>query len=49
VIIGEGSVVGAGSVVLDDVPPNIVAWGNPARMVRPAGHEDWNRLLAGNR
>lgn len=33
--IGENSVVGAGSVVTRDVPPNVVAVGNPARVVRP--------------
>ncbi|MEU1281317.1 sugar O-acetyltransferase [Streptomyces sp. NPDC005805] len=33
--IGENSVVGAGSVVTRDIPPNVVAVGNPARVVRP--------------
>lgn len=40
VAIGEGSVVGARSVVREDVPPNTVVVGNPARPVRdlePAG------------
>jgi sugar O-acyltransferase (sialic acid O-acetyltransferase NeuD family) len=32
--IGEGSVVGAGSVVIDDVPPYVVVVGNPARIIR---------------
>lgn len=31
--IGENAVVGAGSVVIDDVPPNSVVVGNPAEVV----------------
>jgi acetyltransferase-like isoleucine patch superfamily enzyme len=34
VTIGEGSVVGAKSVVADDVPPFTVVGGNPARVIR---------------
>jgi acetyltransferase-like isoleucine patch superfamily enzyme len=34
VTVGAGSVVGANSVVLDDVPPRSVAVGAPARVVR---------------
>jgi maltose O-acetyltransferase len=34
VTIGENTVVGAGSIVTKDLPPNIVAAGNPARIVR---------------
>lgn len=32
--IGKGAVVGAGSVVTGDIPPHVVAAGNPARVVR---------------
>jgi maltose O-acetyltransferase len=32
--IGENTVVGAGAVVTRDLPPNVVALGNPARVVR---------------
>jgi acetyltransferase-like isoleucine patch superfamily enzyme len=34
VVIGENALVGAGSVVTKDVPPNAVVAGNPARLVR---------------
>lgn len=34
VTIGENTVVGAGAVVVRDVPSNVVAVGNPARIVR---------------
>ncbi|MFN0150788.1 MAG: acyltransferase [bacterium] len=33
--IGEGSLIGSGSVVTRDIPPRSVAFGNPARVVRP--------------
>ena len=35
VTIGENSIVGAGSVVTKDVPANVIAAGNPARVLRP--------------
>ncbi|HEY7592654.1 MAG TPA: sugar O-acetyltransferase [Actinophytocola sp.] len=34
VTIGENTVVGAGAVVPADLPPNVVAVGNPARVVK---------------
>ncbi len=34
VTIGAGSIIGAGSVVTGDVPPGVVAAGNPARVIR---------------
>ena len=34
VVIGEKAIVGAGSVVTRDVPPNAVVAGNPARVLR---------------
>jgi acetyltransferase-like isoleucine patch superfamily enzyme len=34
VVIGENSIVGAGSVVTHDVPPNVIVAGNPARVLR---------------
>ena len=35
VTIGEDSVIGAGSVVTKDIPPGVVAAGNPCRVLRP--------------
>jgi maltose O-acetyltransferase len=38
VTIGENTVVGAGAVVARDLPANVVAVGNPARVVRTLEH-----------
>lgn len=38
--IGENSVIGAGSVVTKDIPANVVAVGNPCRVLRPIGERD---------
>jgi len=35
ITVGEGAMVGAGSVVTKDVPPKMVVAGNPARVMRP--------------
>lgn len=32
--IGNGSIVGAGSVVTEDVPPGVIVAGNPAKVIR---------------
>jgi acetyltransferase-like isoleucine patch superfamily enzyme len=34
VTVGENAIVGAGSVVTKDVPPNVIVAGNPARVLR---------------
>ena len=40
VTIGQGSVIGAGSVVTHDIPPQVVAAGNPCRVLRPITEAD---------
>ncbi len=35
ITIGEGAIVGAGSVVTKDVPPGAIVAGNPARIMKP--------------
>ncbi|MFF0445762.1 sugar O-acetyltransferase [Streptomyces sp. NPDC004609] len=37
VTIGENTVVGAGAVVTKDLPPGVLAVGNPARVIRALG------------
>ena len=34
VTIGENSIIGAGSVVTKDIPANVIAAGNPCRVIR---------------
>lgn len=34
VTIGDGTVIGAGSVVTKDIPANVVAVGNPCRVIK---------------
>lgn len=40
VTIGQGAVIGAGSVVTHDIPPQVVAAGNPCRVLRPITEAD---------
>ena len=40
VTIGENSVIGSGSVVTKDIPANVVAAGNPCRIIREIGEAD---------
>ena len=40
VTIGENSVIGAGSVVTKDIPKNVIAVGNPCRVLREIGEKD---------
>jgi acetyltransferase-like isoleucine patch superfamily enzyme len=44
ITVGENAIVGAGSVVTKDVPPNSIVAGNPARVLRyiPTGVEKSN-------
>ncbi len=38
--IGKNSVIGAGSVVTKDIPANVVAVGNPCRVMREISDRD---------
>lgn len=40
VTIGDNVVVGSGSVVTKDLPPNVIAAGNPCKVIRPITEED---------
>lgn len=40
ITIGDNSVVGAGSVVTKNIPSNVVAVGNPCRVLREIGAHD---------
>ena len=40
VTIGDNAVIGAGSVVTKDIPANVVAVGNPCRVLRSVGQHD---------
>ena len=49
VSIGDNTVIGAGSVVTKDIPANVVAAGNPCRVIRPITQADtdyWNQQLS---
>ncbi len=41
VTIGDNSVIGAGSVVTKDIPANVVAVGNPCRVIREITERDY--------
>ena len=38
--IGDNSVIGAGSIVTKDIPSNVVAVGNPCRVLREINEND---------
>ncbi len=40
VTVGDNTVIGAGSIVTKDIPANVVAVGNPCRVLRPIGEHD---------
>lgn len=51
ITIGENTVIGSGSVVTKDIPPNVIAVGNPCKVLREITEEDkayyyQNRKLA---
>lgn len=40
VTIGENSIIGAGSVVVNDIPPHVLARGNPAKVIKKLPQSD---------
>ena len=34
IVIGENSMIGAGSVVTKDIPDNVIAYGNPCKVIK---------------
>ncbi len=49
VMIGEGSIIGSGSVVTKSIPPNVIAAGNPCKIIREITDKDkayWQKLKA---
>ena len=40
VTLGDGTVIGAGSVVTKDIPSGVIAAGNPCRVIRKITDED---------
>lgn len=45
--IGENTIIGSGSVVTKDIPPNVIAAGNPCKVIREITEDDylyWNKL-----
>ena len=49
VTIGDNTVIGAGSVVTRDIPANVVAVGNPCRVLRPIGEKDRETYFRGRK
>jgi acetyltransferase-like isoleucine patch superfamily enzyme len=45
VTVGEGAIVGARSVVVDDVAPYTIVGGNPARVVRRLDHKEIHHVV----
>lgn len=44
--VGPGAVIGAGATVVADIPSGVLAYGVPARVIRPLGADfDYRRLL----
>lgn len=41
VSIGDNSIIGAGSLVTKDIPSNVIAYGNPCRVIRELTDDDY--------
>ena len=45
VTIGDGTVIAAGSVVVNDIPANVLAGGNPCRVIREISDRDDEKYM----
>ncbi len=45
VTIGSGSIIGAGSIVTKDIPENVIAVGNPCKVLRAVNEKDREEVL----
>ena len=43
--IGDNTIIAAGSVVIGDIPANVLAGGNPCRVIREISPEDDRKYL----
>jgi serine O-acetyltransferase len=41
--VGKGAIIGAGAIVLEDVPPGAVVAGNPAKVIKTTDKPWWDR------
>jgi serine O-acetyltransferase len=41
--VGKGAIIGAGAIVLEDVPPGAVVAGNPAKVIKTTDTPWWSR------
>ncbi|MFS0838937.1 sugar O-acetyltransferase [Paenibacillus sp. 1P03SA] len=44
VSVGDNTIIGSGSVVTKDIPANVIAAGNPCRVLRPITEDDRNQF-----
>jgi hypothetical protein len=49
VTVGEGAYIGEGAVVMTDVAPHVVVYGNPARVTRTWTESGWQGSMFGQR
>lgn len=47
VTIGDNTIIAAGSVVVSDIPPNVLAGGNPCRVIREISPDDGRKYMSG--
>lgn len=45
VTIGFGAIIGANSVVTKDIPPQKIAVGNPARVIKEYNEKSWDKII----